>query len=182
MQTYTISTGNTGLGLISSAMLYIMVAMIVVFAILLVLKLTRVSKINIRALVSVAVIAVAMLPGWAVIHSTTGNYTFEIGNGQVSMNVPFIGNQTYNSSDMQYAFVDNLQSGNITLATRNSGTSIGSLNEGHFTTNTGATAYVVSDNNTNLVILLKSGTYIILGTNSTNQMASYFSNNVFPVS
>lgn len=45
----------------------------------------------------------------------------------------------------------------------------------------GATAYVVSDNSTSLVIGLSDGNYVILGTNETSALVMAFSKYVHPV-
>jgi hypothetical protein len=46
------------------------------------------------------------------------------------------------------------------------------------TTGSGATAYVVSDNSTSLVLQLYSGRYMILGTDDTSGLVAAFSQSV----
>ena len=45
----------------------------------------------------------------------------------------------------------------------------------------GDTAYVVSNNSTDLLIQLNSGEYVILGTSNTNALATSFSQSVYPL-
>lgn len=105
-----------------------------------------------------------------------------IGNSQVTVSGQFIGNQTYSSSQIKYAFVENINSGNITLSNRNMGTSLGNINEGRYTLSNGASADVVTNNATVLVVELSTGTYLVLGCDNTLAMAQDFANSVHPVS
>lgn len=104
-----------------------------------------------------------------------------IQNGELTVSGGHIGNNTYSTGDISYAFVENINSGNISLSSRTIGTSYGNIHEGQFRLSNGANAHVISNNATNLVILLKSGLYIILGSNDTKQLATDFSSNVLPV-
>ena len=53
---------------------------------------------------------------------------------------------------------------------------------GIFTLGNGATAYVVSNNSTDLIIQLNSGEYVVLGTSNINALATSFSNSVYSLS
>lgn len=120
----------------------------------------------------------------AVIITPTGSgaqNTITIGDHYIMINGQYIGNQNFTSNSIKYAFVENINSGNITLGNRNAGTSIGNYNEGLFTTSNGATAYVITNNQTVLVVITHSDIYLIMGNNNTEAMAHYFSKEVYPV-
>lgn len=116
-----------------------------------------------------------------ILGSSGGPGIVMIQHGSITVSGAYIGNNTYNTSDIKYAFVENLGSGNITLSSKNIGTNAGSINEGKFTLSNGASAHVISSNSTNLVILLNTGLYVILGSNQTPRMATVFSSSVFSV-
>lgn len=103
-----------------------------------------------------------------------------VGNGYVSVESSSIsgtGNLNVTSSEIASAYIAQIGSGNFTLSKQH-GTNIGSLNIGVFTLGNGATAYVVSDNSTDLIIKLNSGSYVILGPSHTSALALSFSQNV----
>lgn len=133
-------------------------------------------------LVTFAILASSGLPIYIIEGSAGGNATINIGSGYLQFNGPFLGNYNYSSNDVKYAFVENINSGCVTLGTRTDGTSLGNLNEGHFDLSNGQAAYVVSDNATSLVIEMASGPWVVLGTNNTMELASAFNSNVAPVS
>lgn len=104
-----------------------------------------------------------------------------ISTGQITVNAQFIGNHTYDANQVKSAFVENINSGNVTLQRRDMGTSFGNINEGKFTMSNGDPAYVISDNSTVLVVILNSNLYLVLGSNNTTQLAQDFSTYVAPV-
>ena len=107
--------------------------------------------------------------------------TITVGSGYVYIQSPPLGTGNINvtSSEIASAYVAQIGSGNLTLSTRQWGVSIGNLNLGVFTLGNGHTAYVVSDNPTDLIIQLKNGDYVVLGTSDTNALATSFSQNVY---
>ena len=108
-------------------------------------------------------------PGYIDVHS--GSFSF----------IPFVnGDKHITSSEISNAFVGQIGSGNFTLH-KQTGTSSGDTNIGIFTLGNGATAYVASTNSTDLIIQLKSGEYLIIGTSNTNALATIFSQNVYPL-
>jgi hypothetical protein len=50
-----------------------------------------------------------------------------------------------------------------------------------YTLGNGATAYVASTNTTSLVVELKNGEYLIVGTSDTQALANSFAQNVHPL-
>lgn len=117
--------------------------------------------------------------------------TVTVGSGYVNVQfsgfspnlpgVPFIsGNKNVTSSEISNAFIGQIGAGNFTL-NKQYGTNDGNTNIGSFTLGNGATAYVASTNSTDLIIQLKSGQYVILGTSNTNALATSFSQNVYPL-
>ena len=59
------------------------------------------------------------------------------------------------------------------------GTNYDHFNVGVFTLGNGATAYVISNNSTDLIIQLTSEKYLVLGTSNTNALATSFSQSVY---
>lgn len=102
--------------------------------------------------------------------------TITVSPGALSVQSPWgfgTGNLNVASGDVSRAYVSQIGSGNLTLS-KQYGTSDGDLNIGVFTLGSGATAYVVSDNSTDLIIHLKTGDYLVLGTSDTAALASAF--------
>ncbi len=82
------------------------------------------------------------------------------------------------SSQITSAYLGLIGSGNLTLS-KQQGTNYDHFNVGIFTLGDGKTAYVVSNNSTDLIIQLNCGEYVILGTSDTNALATSFSQNVY---
>jgi len=115
--------------------------------------------------------------------SSTGSSTITVGLGYVSISSPSFGgtgNLNFTASEITSAYVAQIGSGNLTLSKQH-GTNYGDFNVGVFTLGNGATAYVVSNNSTDLIIQLNTGDYLILGTSNTNALAQKFSQSVYPV-
>ncbi len=94
-------------------------------------------------------------------------------------NIPFIsGNMNVTSNEIVSAFVGQVGSGDFTLD-KQGGLNLGATNVGVFTLGNGATAYVASNNSTDLIIQLKNGQYLIIGTSNTEALATSFSQNVY---
>jgi len=106
--------------------------------------------------------------------------TITIGNGYLYIDSPSFGgtgNMNITSNQIRNAYVGEVGIGNLTISKQH-GTNTGNFNVGVFTLESGATAYVVSDNSTSLVLQLNSGKYVILGTNDTTALVAAFSRSV----
>jgi len=107
--------------------------------------------------------------------------TITVGAGYVSIQSPSFngaGNLKVNSNQIVSAYVGQIGSGNLTLSKQH-GTNYDNVNVGVFTLGNGATAYVISNNSTDLIIQLTSEKYIVLGTSNTNALATSFSQSVY---
>ncbi len=169
---------------IGYAFIILGIAFFVVGIVLVLIK--RHKTVNIKkGTIPALIIAGLVISFTAVIVTPFGSgsqNSITIGDHYIMVSGQYIGNQNFTSGNIKYAFIENINSGNITLSTRNAGTtSIGNYNEGRFTTNNGTTAYVITDNQTVLVVLTNSNIYLIIGSNNTESMAHYFSKEVFPV-
>lgn len=141
-------------------------------------------KIAIRTFSTVIITLVVIASVGGLFYSLSangGSSTIIIGNNYVTISGQFIGNNTYHTSNISSAFVENIHTGNITLKNREMGTNFGSVNEGRYSLSNGARAYVISNNATDLVVHLNSGLYLVLGTSNTTLLAQSFSANVFTV-
>jgi hypothetical protein len=127
-------------------------------------------------------IAVIGLGIWLFFSSNTPS-TITVGSGYVSIQSPIFdgaGNMNITANKIASAYVGQIGSGNLTLSKQH-GTNYDNFNVGLFTLGNGKTAYVVSDNSTDLVIQLTSGEYVILGTSNTNALAEGFTQYVHPL-
>src|SRR5208283_2257074 len=78
------------------------------------------------------------------------------------------------TGQIKEAFVVNLATWNLTLSQRTFGESAGQLNDGFFQLSNGASADVLSDSQTNLVVVTTGGTYYILAPNDFQAFVSEF--------
>jgi hypothetical protein len=136
-------------------------------------------------IISVILIIAIVLAVWDL--SPSADFSLSCGPGYIDVHsssfslIPFVdGDKRITSSEITTAFVGHIGSGNFTL-NKQHGTSYGDTNVGVFTLGNGATAYVASTNSTDLIIQLKNGEYLIVGTQNTNAFASIFSQNVYPL-
>ena len=109
--------------------------------------------------------------------------TITVGSGYLYINSSSFsgtGSMNITSNQIQSAYVGEVGVGNLTLSKQH-GTNTGDFNVGVFTLGNGATAYVVSDNTTSLVLRLYSGNYVVLGTGDTSALVAAFSQSVHSV-
>ncbi len=132
---------------------------------LLVLALTtgRRAKTVRRTFIALLVIGIAVIGlGIGLFHATSIPSTITVGPGYViiqSSSFNGAGNLNITSNQIAFAFVGQIGSGNLTLLKQH-GTNYDHFNVGIFTLGNGATAYVVSNNSTDLIIQLNSGEYV----------------------
>ena len=134
--------------------------------------------------ITIGIGAAVIVIGIVLLIALTAPYKVKIGTGYISVYAPSIagGNINVTSSEIQSAYIGNIVNGNITLSIRTDGTSIGNLNAGRFLLSNNAKAYVVSSNSTDVILKLKSGSYLILGNNNTDMLASIISKSVYNIS
>lgn len=145
------------------------------------------SKIRARPAVIALIFAlIIFLFGVGLTSFASAPSTITIGSGYITLHsssfsiIPLPIEKNFTSSQISNAFVGQTGSGNFTLS-RQYGTVYGDINIGVFTLGNGATAYVLSNNSTDLIIQLNNGQYVILGTSNTNALAASFSENVYPL-
>jgi hypothetical protein len=163
-----------------------LVALVVTGAVLLLLALTtgRRAKTIRRTFVALMIIGIVVigLGVWLFFASSTPS-TITVGSGYVNIQSPSFtgaGNMNITADKIASAYVVQIGSGNFTLSKQH-GTNYDHLNVGIFTLRNGDTANVVSNNSTDLIIQLKNGEYVILGTSNTNALATSFSQSVYPL-
>ena len=161
-----------------------LVVLVVTGAVLLLLALTtgRRAKTIRRTFVALIIIGIVVigLGVWLFFASDTPS-TITVGSGYMSIQSPSFdgaGNMNITANKITSAYVGQIGSGNLTLAKQH-GTNYDHFNVGIFTLGNGDTAYVVSNNSTDLIIQLNSGEYVILGTSNTNALATSFSQSVY---
>ena len=108
--------------------------------------------------------------------------TITIGHQYVSYQSSFLGagSMTINSDQIANAYIGQLGLGNLTM-TRTFGTSADNVNIGLFALGNGKMAHVVTNNKTSLIIELKNGEYVILGTSDIEAFTESFSQNVYHI-
>jgi hypothetical protein len=120
---------------------------------------------------------------WLYLTISTSS-TINIESGYINIESPdFVGtgNLNFTTEDIKSAYVTQIGTGNITITLRQHGTSFGNYNLGVFTLGNGATAYIISNNQTVIVVQLNSGKYLILGATNIDQLIQSFSELVYPL-
>ena len=163
-----------------------LVALVVTGAVLLLLALTtgRRAKTIRHTFVALMIIGILVigLGIWLFFASDTPS-TITVGSGYMSIQSPIFngaGNINITANKITSAYVGQIGSGNLTLS-KQRGTNYDHFNVGIFTIGNGGTAYVVSNNSTDLIIQLNSGEYVIIGTSNTRALATSFSQSVYPL-
>lgn len=181
MASFSVSTHVALLGLIGEVLLIVGVVSMAIAVVYFFTRLrnsgNRMAFLRIFAILSVFIVAGAPLFALADFGGTSDTIT--IGHGEVNVTASMLGNSTYTASDISFAFVENVHTGNLTISSKNYGTKSGDLDVGKFTLSNGAGADVVTNNATSVVVLLNSGLYLILGCNNTALLAQDFSSNVY---
>lgn len=180
MDVYHVQTANVVVSVIHYMFLVVGVAAIALGALLL-YRSRKNSGLLRGAIGSLLVGFVLLASGEGLLLGGGGASVIVIRQGSFSVSGGFIGNNTYTAGEVRAAFVGNIVNGNLTLRSRNGGISLGNIKEGLFTLSNGATAHVVSVNQTDLYVELNTGLYLVLGTTNTGALASDFAANVAPV-
>ena len=171
---------SSGLGLIPFAVLVVTGTALLILAFATGRHTRRVRRtFTIMLVIGVVVIGLGV---WLYFSSATPSM-ITVGSGFLSVTSPSFngaGNMNVTSGEIASAYVAQIGSGNLTLSKQH-GTNYDSFNVGVFTLGNGATAYVVSNNSTDLIIQLDSGEYMILGTSNTNALAASFALYVHPL-
>jgi len=138
-----------------------------------------------RTFVTLLVIGLAVIGlGVGLFFAIGTPSTITVGSGYVSIQSSSFsgaGNLKVTSNQIVSAYVGQIGQGNLSLSKQH-GTNYGNVNIGVFTLGNRATAYVVSNNSTDLIIQLTSGKFLILGTSNTNALAISFSHSVYQLS
>ena len=163
-----------------------LVVLVVTGAVLLLLAFTtgRRAKTIRRTFVVLMIIGILVIGlGVFLFFASNTPSTITVGSGYVSVQSPSFsgaGNLNITANKIASAYVGQIGSGNLTLS-KQRGTNYDHFNVGIFTLGNGNTAYVVSNNSTDLIIQLNSGEYVLLGTSNTNALATSFSQSVYPL-
>ena len=105
-----------------------------------------------------------------------------VGRGSVLVSASPYFNLNVSAGQISRAYVVSLSSWNITITSRTDGSALGSFLSGFFTLSNGARAEVLTTEDTNLVVVLDSGTYLILGPSDFQSFLNSFSQSVMQVS
>jgi hypothetical protein len=86
-----------------------------------------------------------------------------VGHGSVRVQAPPYFDINITSSQIERAYVVNLTDWNVSITARTGGTALGSFRSGYFKLSNGASAELLTTGQSNLVLVLNSGAYVILG-------------------
>lgn len=183
MYTFNVDTGVHVVKFIGESLIILGIVISIILTVYYILV-HRTRKDSTRLLTSIIVLFFVLMLSGSTFFFLNSNTTSQIviGQNQITVSGQFIGNNTYNSDQISYAFMENINSGNITFSSRNMGTSIGFINEGRYTLSNGASADVITNNATVMVVKLTSGSYLVLGCSNSLSMAKDFASDVHPVS
>jgi hypothetical protein len=107
--------------------------------------------------------------------------SIRVGSGSVGVSTSFF-NVNVTSNQISRAYVVNFSTWNVSITSRTDGSAFGSFLSGFFTLSNGAKAEVLTTEDTNLVVVLDSGTYLILGPSDFQSFLNSFSQSVMQVS
>jgi hypothetical protein len=132
-------------------------------------------------IVSGIVLLVVSVAAFSTIYEPS---TITVGSGYVDVKfttlslIPFVGGEkNITANEISTAYVSQIGLGALSLD-KQYGTNYGNTNIGVYKLGNGATAYIASTNSTDLIIQLKNGEYVIVGTSNTAALARSFSENV----
>jgi hypothetical protein len=135
---------------------------------------------RVKLLVTGVVVLVAGAGVFFVSNPTQQN-SIRVGSGSVQVTTSFF-NVNVTSNQISRAYVVSLSSWNVSITSRTDGSSFGSFRSGYFMLSDGAKAEVLSSEDTNVVVVLQSGTYLILGPSDFQAFLNSFSQSVAQVS
>ena len=145
--------------------------------------LTIISLIGKERRTKILAAGVVMLVAGAGVYFVTNpshQNSISVGKGSVLVSTSYF-NLNVSAGQISKAYVVSLSSWNITIASRTDGSALGSFLSGYFTLSNGEKADVLSRNNTDLVLVLTSGTYVILGPLDFQAFLSTFDQSVMQV-
>jgi hypothetical protein len=157
-----------------------LIAVLLVFT---VIAVTRALRYKTRTNKVVAVVAVIIAVGGLGLYSYNPGpqSSVTVSPGALSVNAVGYFSTTVQASQVREAYVVNLGSWNVTLSSRTWGENVGELSVGFYRLSNGASADVLTDSQTNLVVVTTSGTYFILAPNDFQAFVAAFSSQVVPV-
>ena len=158
----------------------VIVVLLVVGAALALLSLMAGKENRVRLLV-VGVVLLVSGGGVFFVSNPTHQDSITVGSGSVRVSTSFF-NVNVTSSQISRAYVVNFSSWNVSITSRTDGSALGSFRSGFFTLSNGAKAEVLTTGDTNLVVVLDSGTYLVLGPPDFRSFLSSFSQSVTQVS
>jgi hypothetical protein len=129
-----------------------------------------------------AVGVVLLLAGGGVFFVSNPSHhdSIAVGSGSVRVSTSYF-TVNVTSGQISQAYVVNFSSWNVSISARTDGSALGSYRSGYFTLSNGAKAEVLTTGDTNLVVVLDSGTYLILGPSDFQPFLSSFSESVVQV-
>ncbi len=107
--------------------------------------------------------------------------SIKVGTGSIQVSTSFF-HVNVTSNQISRVYVVNLSNWNISITSRTDGSAFGSFRSGFFTLSNGAKAEVLTIEDTNLVVVLDNGIYLILGPSDFQSFLNSFSLSVMRVS
>ena len=138
----------------------------------------RVSREKRYRLLAAGIILLVVGGGVFFISDPLEQNAVAVGNGSLRVTAPPYFDINITSSQIARAYVVNLTDWNVSITARTGGTAFGSFRSGYFHLSNGASAELLTSGQTNLVLVLKSGTYVILGPQDFQAFLSDFDRSV----
>lgn len=135
-----------------------------------------------RRVKMLAVGVVLLVTGAGVFFVTSPSHqnSISVGDGSVLVSTSYF-DLNVSAVQITKAFVVNLSTWNVTVSARTDGSAFGQFLSGYFALSNGAKADILSAGDTNLVLVLQSGTYVILGPQDFPPFITTFDRSVLPV-
>jgi hypothetical protein len=161
---------------------YGIVVALLITGVLMALISFRVGKEKRSRLLVAGIVVIVAGAGVYFVGAPTQPSSITVNPGLVQVEASPFFNVQVPTAQISQAYVVNLTNWNISVSSRSDGSAFGSYLSGYFSLSNGAKAEVLSTGNTNLVLVLKDGTYVILGPSDFQAFLTSFDQNVMPVS
>ena len=146
---------------LADAVYGVVAALLITGAVIALLSLRAGKEKRVKLLV-VGVVVLVAGGGVFFVSNPTHQDSIRVGLGSVQVSTSFF-NVNVTSNQISRAFVVNFSNWNVSITSRTDGSAFGSFHSGFFSLSNGAKAEVLTTEDTNLVVVLDSGTYLILG-------------------
>ncbi|MGD0636918.1 MAG: hypothetical protein ABSA72_02615, partial [Nitrososphaerales archaeon] len=163
-----------------AAVVYGVIAALLITGAAIALFSLKVGKEKRLKLLVVGVVVLVAGGGVFFVSNPTQQDSIGVGSGSVQVSTSFF-HLNVTPSQISRVYVVDLSNWNLSITSRTDGAALGEFRSGFFTLSNGARAEVLTTEDTNLVVVLNSGTYLILGPSDFQSFLNSFSRSVMQV-